>query len=197
MFGKLSKKLTNALIDQGTVDAGERALYEYGFFLLLSNVFFCALVLISGLLLKIPLSSVFFFAAFRVLREYAGGYHAKTELRCLFFSCAAIVGSLFLIKSIQTNNLLWISIIPVVFGTAALALFAPLDTPEKPLTQAERKRFRKFSLGFLAAADILFVVGFAFRWAVLFAPIGVAIGLEGLFITLGEIKRIRQQKHNP
>lgn len=195
MFGKLSKKLTNALIDQGTVDAGERALYEYGFFLLLSNVFFGALVLISGLLLKIPLSSVFFFAAFRVLREYAGGYHAKTELRCLLFSCAAILGSLFLIKSIQMNNLLWISIIPVVFGTAALALFAPLDTPEKPLTQEEHKRFRTLSLVFLAAADILFAVGFAFRWAALCVPVGAACGLEGLLITLGKLKRIRQQKH--
>ncbi len=195
MFGKLSKKLTNALISQGTVDAGERALYEYGFFLLLSNVFFGAVVLLTGFMLNILPASIFFYAAFRALREYAGGYHAQTETRCLLISCTAILGSLFIIKGIQATNLLWISCIPAVFGTIAIALFAPLDTSERPLSEAEQKQFRKRSIALLTAADILFAVGSAFQWAVLFVPVGTAIGLEGLLITLGKIKRVRRQKH--
>ena len=86
MISNLSQRLVDYLIRHNTVDAAERELYVYGFFILLSVLYYFCLSLTAGLICGIGLESFLFFVSYLVIRQFAGGHHAKTEGRCLFFS---------------------------------------------------------------------------------------------------------------
>lgn len=195
MFSKLSEKLVHALIRRGQLDEGEHELYAYGFFILFSELFFFLVICAIGLCLRIPLQALFFFAVFRPLRQYAGGYHAKTELRCLLFSSTMLLGNFFVLKWVQTAGLDWLILLPVLLGTIPIVIFAPLDTTQKPLDSSERKHFRKRTLWCLFVADALFAVMFVLQIRVLFLPIGSAVGLAGIFLCLGVVRHTLDRKH--
>ena len=195
MFGKAAEKLVCALIRRGQIEEGERELYVYGFFIVLSDLFFFLLAGIVGLLLRIPLQTLLFFAVFCPLRQYAGGYHAKTELRCQLFSCTALLGNLFVLKWMQGASLDWLILLPVVLGTVPIVLFSPLDTPQKPLDHSERKYFRKRTLIWLFAADAVFAAAFLLRVRALFLPIGLAVGLAAVLVSLGAVQHAYRKRH--
>lgn len=194
MFSKLSEKLVQTLIRRGQLGEGERELYVYGFFILFSELFYILLTGILGLCLHIPIQALLFFAVFRPLRQYAGGFHNKTELRCLLFSSAVILGNLFALKWMQTADLDWVILLPVLLGTIPIVIFSPLDTTQKPLEPSERKHFRKRTLWCLFAADAVFAVSFALGLRFLFLPIGLAVGLAALFLSLGVVRRVLDRK---
>ncbi len=194
MLSKLSAKITLAFINSGQIDEGERELYEYGFFILLSNLLFFAVVLVTGILCGKILQGILFFIAFRCIRQYAGGHHAKTELRCQVLSSAAIICSILIIKGLEAISLPWLAVIPAAIGTVSVLLFAPLDTPEKPLSPAEQKHFRKIAYIILLILDLSFIVGFVLHVSLLIYPIGVALGLEAVLLCFGKAYAHHAQK---
>lgn len=194
MIGKLAKRMTIALINRQQIDKGDAALYEYGFFIFLSNLIFLCVVCLAGAACRILLQSVIFFIAFRLIRRYAGGYHASTELRCQFFSTVSIIGSVLIIKLLQQNHLILLWIPFVAAGTAVIALFSPLDTPAKPLSDNEHKYYKKKSLLILLFLDIAFAIALVLQWHFIYLPIAVAICLETILITLGKIQLHIQSK---
>lgn len=193
MIGKLSERLTCLLIRRGQIDTDEHELYTYGFFVLLSNLFFCTVACSAGIVVGVPAEALLFYAAFRSIRRYAGGYHAKTELHCRVLSCTAIILAILIIKGIKAVEFPWLSVPPVAFGTAAVLCFAPLDTAAKPLDAAEYKQFRKKSLWILLGMDILYTVSFIFQLWFLCLPVSVALGVETVLLCSGKISERRRK----
>ena len=105
MIGKLSDKLTLALIRRGQIDADERELYAYGFFILLSDLFFGIIACLIGAVCGVILEAILFYIAFRCIRQYAGGYHAKTETRCQVLSSLAILLAVLAVKAMEAFSL--------------------------------------------------------------------------------------------
>lgn len=194
MIGRLAKRMTIALIKQQQIDKGDSALYEYGFFILLSNLIFFALTCLTGALVGAFLQSVLFFIAFQFIRRYAGGYHASTELRCQFFSTVSIVVSILSIKLFQQyEQFLWWTVL-MALGTAVIVFFSPLDTPAKPLSCNERKVYKKKTILILLVSDIAFTISVVLQWDFFYLPIAIAIGLETILLTLGKIQQCVKSK---
>lgn len=187
MLGKLSDKLTLALIRRGQIDADERELYAYGFFILLSDLFFGAFACIAGAICGVFLEAILFYIAFRCIRKFAGGYHAKTETRCQVLSCTAILLAVLAVKAMEATSLMWVSIPLSLAGTCCVLCLAPLDTPQKPLDPAEHKQFRKVTLWILFALDILFTAGYIFKLWFLCLPIAAAFAVETVLLCSGKI----------
>ena len=87
MISKLSKKIVNQL----NILDDEQELYEYGFFILLSQILYFIIAIIIGTICGTVFESIIFYIAFQFIRRYAGGYHASTETRCEIFSTLSIL----------------------------------------------------------------------------------------------------------
>lgn len=187
MISNLSQRLVAYLINHNTVDEAERELYIYGFFILLSSLYYFCFALTVGLLCGIGWESILFFMAYFVIRQFAGGHHAKTEGRCLFFSSVSILLCIVLIRfSVQNTFRLPYGIAFAVAGATVIAL-APLDTPEKRLNQKEKRKYRKISYAVLAVLTTVFIGGIIGNAAVLYSPIGAAVCFEGILLLYGKI----------
>lgn len=78
----ISARITAFLVAQKIVPAEDSDIYEYGFELLLADLFNFSVILLIGGISGHLWPSVLYLLIFVGLRSVCGGYHAKTHLRC-------------------------------------------------------------------------------------------------------------------
>lgn len=195
MISNLSQRLVSYLINQNTIDEAERELYVYGFFILFSCLYYFCFALTIGLICGIGWESFLFFISYFGIRQFAGGHHAKTEGRCLFFSSVSILLCIVLIRFSVQNSFLRLpyGIVYVVSGAIILA-FAPLDTPEKRLSKKEKQRYRKISYAVLAVLTAAFIGGMLGNAVALYSPIGAAVCFESVLMLYGKIAQAHAKR---
>lgn len=87
MLQRIANSLTDKLEKAGAIAPERRAVYIYGFELIISTVSgMVAVFLIAALGFHRPLEGIIFLAATISLRIYSGGYHADTYLRCFIIT---------------------------------------------------------------------------------------------------------------
>ena len=91
MITNWGEKIARRLAASGTILSEDVDLYGYGFFLLLSSALYLFVVAIFGSALGIFWESILFYFMFSILREYAGGIHAKTERGCMLSTILALL----------------------------------------------------------------------------------------------------------
>lgn len=186
----IAQHLTQKLIVSGVVEESERDLYTYGFFLLISRVFFLLVTALVGFLLGIPGASVLFYVLFTLLRGYAGGVHAKTENACTILTVLAMVTSLIGMKLMEVT---YVQIIPMgmlVVGSIAVFLLCPLDTAEKPLEISERKRYRAISIVILLSYLLLVLAAWVLAWRKVIYAVACSVFLEGILLIAGKVSSV-------
>lgn len=154
---RITEKITASLIINGAVDSEDADLCTYGIrqglFMMLNIV----TTLIIGLLFAVLEESVIFMMAYIPLRTYAGGYHAKTQLRCYVFSIlilSAVFGGIKLIH--WTGSGYFIIILCAVI---IILLLAPHESENKPFSEKEKAVYKKRAhiiLGTLTAISLIF-----------------------------------------
>ena len=190
MVNKLGKRLTNTLINNNQIDESERCLYEYGFFILLSNVIYVTITLILGSAFNIIIESMAFYIAFSLIRRYAGGFHASSEMKCTLITTISIFLCLLCTKLCETNNIQMPILVLTGIATVLIFVLCPLDTPEKPLTKEEYKYFRKISWVILLLIMLAICIGIYFKLEFLMYPCCMSLLLESILLVLGKIKRL-------
>ena len=143
MIKLISSKVARILCeDEKHTDNYE--LYEYAIYIILSSAFHMATVIVLGLVFNLLTESLVFYLSFIVIRKFAGGYHAKTPVRCYLFSFASNIIILCLVKWLSSINTLFIFIF-IIFELLCgvlILLISPLDTENNPLTGQEKKMYR-------------------------------------------------------
>lgn len=119
-------------------------LYEYAVYIILSSAFHVITVIALGLCFNLLVESLVFYLSFIVIRKFAGGYHAKTPVRCYLFSFASNIIILCLVKWLSSINTLFIFIFIIfeLLCVVLILLISPLDTENNPLTGQEKKMYR-------------------------------------------------------
>lgn len=142
MLDKLINASTNYLVRREVIDEADRDVYEYGFHALYNNIIdITSIALISVWLNQVP-QTVLYHVTFIVMRNTAGGFHAKTHLRCFILSTMVWLFSLWGISGTISP------VICLVSAGLAVALYwakAPLEHINSPLSAEKRKRMRKLS----------------------------------------------------
>ncbi|HHX11968.1 MAG TPA: hypothetical protein GX731_04040, partial [Clostridiales bacterium] len=90
MLYVLSTRLVDILLNNKIIKEKERDIYAYGFQIIISSMIGILIVGAIGLIFIRFIESVLFLVVFISIREYTGGYHAKT-----FLSCSVIFISMF------------------------------------------------------------------------------------------------------
>lgn len=133
-------KYVNMLIYNGIIENEDREIYAYGLkqgILVIINIIITILI---GLSLNMVWESIIFMVSYVPLRIYAGAYHARTQLRCFWYSILLILSVLLTIKFIPWTNFIILGL-ALISGTI-IYLLAPVEDENKPLTESEVKAYR-------------------------------------------------------
>ena len=190
MINNLSAHIIDKLISKGNITEDERELYIYGLFISISHLMYLILAIVFGLIFKCFLESVIFYIAFQFIRMYAGGYHAKTETRCEILSALSIFCCISLIKFSKIYDIKITLFSISLVCTVLIFILCPLDPPEKPLTDKERKYFRKISWIILLVIFTTIIVSYFLKFNLLFIPCCISLILESILLIAGKIKKI-------
>lgn len=188
--------ITQKLLESSVIEEGDRELYCYGFFLLITHTLFFLVTIVAGLLAGIPCESVLFYIIFILLRTYAGGVHAKTETACTILTTLALTVSVFGIKVLKQMSSCEIPLLMLTSGSLCILLFSPLDAKDKPLDEWEKKKYRTVSV-----SVVLFciTVGLGTYWLSLNAmlcSLACGVCLEGVLLIIGKICCVRNRDTN-
>lgn len=197
MISSLSERIANGLLKQSNIKYDEQDLYQYGFFILLSQILYLIIACIIGVLLGTFFESIIFYIAFQFIRRYAGGYHASTEMRCEILSSLSILACVVVIRLSKTYDFQIALLVISAVSAVCIAVLCPLDTPEKPLSEKEFKYFRKISWLILSVISLVVAISYFVRlkWLqVFFAPCCLSLILESLLLTAGKVKKLTLNK---
>lgn len=163
-----------------------------------SHILYLIITAVFGILLGIVLESAVFYIAFQFIRRYAGGIHASSELKCETATTASIFICLFCVKLCEMHNMQKGILILTAVAAFCILIFCPLDTPEKPLTQREKRHFRKISWIVLFTIVIVICIAWYFKIGLLMYPCCTSLILEGVLLVSGKTKelRLKSSRHN-
>ncbi len=195
MISRISDLIVKYFLKQSDITDDEQELYQYGFFILLSQILYLIITIIIGTLLGTVLESIIFYIAFQFIRRYAGGYHASTETRCEIMSTLSIAACIVVIKLSKTYDFQTVLIITSAVSAFCIAVLCPLDTPAKPLSEHEFKCFRKISFIILSVIIAVIAVSYMFGFKILFVPCCLSLILESILIVAGKIKKVSQKNN--
>lgn len=158
MLDKASESLTNRLVSAGIVKSEDYEIYQFG----IENTILKLIHMVSYITLGLILGSLpelfVFLAAFIPLREYSGGFHAKTPLKCYIVSCITVFTVLFILR-FAPEAVMNYSIPIALVGSFLLFLVIPVEAKEKPLDESE-KIYYKSKGGFLILSILVLTLIF-------------------------------------
>lgn len=125
MITNWGEKIARRLAASGTILSEDIDLYGYGFFLLLSSALYLFVVAIFGSVLGIFWESILFYFMFSILREYAGGIHAKTERGCMLSTILALLLSTVGIRGMLQAEHSTIAMMFLIVGCAVVFFSVP------------------------------------------------------------------------
>lgn len=185
-------KMATAFANNNIIAPEEKELYAYGLqegFLMIWNMLTTVML---GMMFHLVWESIIYMVAYIPVRVYAGGYHAKTQLRCYFFSIGMTVLSLAVIKWITWSYI--ICFIMSALSGGIIFMLSPVEDANKPLDEIEIKVYRKKARRALFIAlgmIILFTI-----WGKDLPAVSVAVAMAtlGIMLVLGKIKNCFEAK---
>lgn len=144
MEHKLSTKFCQYLAHNEIITSEYFDVYVYGMELLLSFLFSTIIILSIGLLTGNLISTVEYLIIFIILRNFTGGYHAPTYLKCKVVSILTYTITMLAAINIAVS-IRWYIILGIT-GCLTIYILAPIENPNKPLTVNECKKHKLTSL---------------------------------------------------
>lgn len=140
MIEKIVNRLIDKQLDNGMIGADDACVYRYGYTLffemLINAVIGITIGVVSGELLTV----LAFGLCFITLRTYSGGWHASKAWQCTLVSNGVILLTVVLMKFYSHILFLpWAHIIEL-FCAALIIILSPVDSENKRLDAAEKKK---------------------------------------------------------
>lgn len=191
-YMKAVDRLVVKLIADGAIEEEDREIYEYGFnqgIIMLVNMI-CTLLI--GVVMGMFLEVLVFIVAYIPLRTFAGGFHAKTQVRCFVYSNLFVALNLYLVRVLQSYN--YFLLVVLVLSIVCICLLAPVEDQNKPLDEQEVKLYGK-KAKIILSGIILLIVFFHFihfdRGSVTAI---ISIGSLSVILVMGYIKNLLLKK---
>ena len=129
---------------------------------------------------------VLFMTAYIPLRSFTGGYHAKTPLRCYFFSVVMLIIVSIGIKYYSAPDLAYV--IAFLAGLFIVVILSPIEDKNKPLDETENKIYKRRTI---IITFVEFTIGLLFKLLGsndFFVSIIYSFVVLGIMLILGKIK---------
>lgn len=141
MLSKLCDTICNCLIQKEIIPTDQKGLYYYGLHQGILSITSVVTTLLISILMGMFWQGILYYMAYIPIRSNAGGFHAKTPLRCYGCSVILVVLALLILKKMEIS-VLWCLLFTLI-ASLVIFIWAPVEDKNKPLTDAEYRCFRK------------------------------------------------------
>lgn len=197
MIYQISTTIVSALHDKGFLNYDDdKEIIIYGFFSMLSKLFYAIVCGIFGLLFSCFFESFLFYTSFLFIKKYAGGFHCSTEGRCIIVSSLSIFLSICCIYfSLSSIILTIIGVSISLLMSVIIAIFSPISAEEKPLNNTEIAKYKIYSVIRVLLVLLLLGMLFFLSYSNLSVALCYSLTLEGVLIIAAKIKKIYTKHH--
>lgn len=158
MLEALAKEITAQMVQYKVIQSQEQAVYGFGIRLFLTKVLYTVIFLLLGYCLNLFTECLLFISTYIFLRNYAGGYHASSHMKCFISSTWMVFLVLMALKFVPVNLALWLGWSLSAVAIGVILAYAPLGTSNKPLDFVERQVYRKKTKQRLLVITLAFVL---------------------------------------
>ncbi|MHB8963652.1 MAG: accessory gene regulator ArgB-like protein [Saccharofermentanales bacterium] len=158
MIARMSRKVAAVFIDKSIIQSADREIYAYGFEMLFATALNFLTVAVLAIISHTILESSLYCLGFIPMRAVAGGFHAKTHLRCLFILVITFLVFIAIIRNCPAEFINPITQISIAVSSVIVFLFSPIEDENKPLTPDEHQKYRTISRLGIAACSILILL---------------------------------------
>ena len=169
LLARLAGKIVNNLVHSGVIKEEDAEIYIYGINQILMYSINISSALIIGLIFGKFFEAAVFIVAYCSLRSFAGGYHAKTPLRCYVFSVIMLIIVLVGIKYLYLTE--WMYYVVLLAAALVVIVLSPVEDKNKPLDEIEHRVYKKRTI-LIAATELL--IGIVLKLT----------GLDNLFVAV-------------
>lgn len=185
------KKVANIfsawLVESEIIGQDDRELYAYGFWQGSVLLFNFLTVVVIGIITDMFWQSIVFTIAYCILRPVAGGFHARTQKNCYFYSVLLLIFALGILYWVQWD--VAICMFVVLISGGIIFKLAPVEDENKPLDDVEvvvyRHRSRIIYGGFTILVSILLLI----NESEMASCITVSILAVSVMLILGEARK--------
>ena len=185
---KGAEYLTERMVSAGVIAKADEEIYQFGleqgFWMVLNLVTALAWSAVWGMLAV----GLCFMAAYMPLRIYAGGYHARTPLRCYGGGIVLLTAALVLMRQIPWT--LAGSAVVMALAGGLLCVLAPVADENKPLSGREKlvyaRRARRIAAAETAAALLAGMAG----WQVVVGSVSTMVVIMAALLLLGKLRQL-------
>lgn len=188
MISKLSNLITQNLLKRKVISDDEKELYDYGLFMMISYVVFFVISMLFGIALNIPFSSILFYISFCLVRNFAGGIHANSEIKCDIITTVSILISEILIKIFIDYSLVSLAFVMLIISSVCLCVFKPVTTSQKEISQQEKLRFHKKVIVLTVLILIISTSSMVLGFYSITISFSVGLSLANVFFVTGKAK---------
>lgn len=130
------------LIENDLIEQDKLEIYQYGLHLLIKKIFYASFILAVGLWGDETCGIIFFLICYINIREYSGGYHAKTNFGCCICTICVTIFALGLQKVMKLLSdvlliLIMLSCVCIIWK------LSPQEAVTNPLEEKQIVTYRK------------------------------------------------------
>lgn len=181
----LADRIANSFLKEGIISDDEKEIVRFGLESLEGNLLGIVFTLAVGICFKQVGEALLLWPLLFLLRKNAGGYHAATEIRCLFTSVVMLIIA-FMVFAVFGHTMIFYGICVMVTGCVIWVL-APMDNPSKNLDTVEYKVYRRRTRIALGAEGVIFLVAQYFKWEMAVQSICMTFFLVSMSLLLGKM----------
>ena len=187
---KLSAMLAGMLEREKIIRAEDRAVYEYGFQITIANITNALIVLLIGLVTHSIVRVLIFYTVFLSMRMICGGFHAKTYTRCFcLFGTTCLLCTVASYGVMEFTNVLSAAVISAVLQGMCLYQMAPVENENHPLSKAEKKKFRSYSMIVFVFWVLIMFLMYTNKYYMIAAVISVTLLSVSILMLIAKQKR--------
>lgn len=190
MISKLSNQITQNLLKKNIISDDEKELYDYGLFMMLSYVVFFIISMLFGIALNIPFSSLLFFISFCLIRNFAGGAHANTEIKCDIITTLSILASEILIKIFVEYSFVSIAFVMQLISSICLCVIKPVATSQKEINKYEKVLFHKKVIILTVTFLLISVTSFILGFNSIVISLSLGLSLANILLIIGKLQQL-------
>lgn len=140
MISNLSNKVLNFLLEQKVIQDTEyeTEYYKYGIEITISSILNIVIIIALGIILGVLKESIIFLICFIVLRQFTGGYHADSYLKCNMYFALSFISLILIYKMTSTILTTFICILISFACIVLITTYCPIEHINKPLSHHKK-----------------------------------------------------------
>lgn len=132
--------MTDYCLRKNIIDVDKKEIYRYGFKLIISDIINFSLIIVLGFILGRTIDSIVFLICLCGLRQFTGGFHAKTFWFCRFLMIITYICVMSLVVVISENKCMQVTTVIInTLSFFSIVILAPIENENKPLDRYSKR----------------------------------------------------------